>query len=335
MIDINRGRHPARRPSSVRAGDPVRLRREIGYVIQQIRAVSRHATIGEKHRHGPAAARVGEGARARPASSSCSSSSASRTSCANRYPGAALRRPAPARRRRPGAPCRRPAADAHGTSRSAAIDPHQPRARLQDEFPAPAGPRSARTVVFVHPTNIDEAIKNGRTAWAILRQGRPPGAIRGRPRRSSPARSTTSSPRFVGKDRAPQAPVARPACRTSSSSPSTVPRAVAAPAEHDDRARRAVGDARRRGAADAPGARTASASWASPRCRPVAGLVSGKAGAVVMVAQGGSGPVIPGLRAPATRACATTARFLPGRGSRTTGATCSGPRPAPSTWSSR
>ena len=119
---------------SVRDRDPAQLRREIGYVIQQI-GLFPHRTIAEnigavpqllgwKKDRDPGPHRRAAGAdRARPRAR-------------RPLPGAALRRPAAARRRRPGAR-RRPAGDADG--RALRRDrPDQPRAPAE-RVPAPAG----------------------------------------------------------------------------------------------------------------------------------------------------------------------------------------------------
>ena len=166
MIELTDGRHPAstaqQRP---RAASRRALRREIGYVIQQI-GLFPHQTVAENIATVPEllgwdrrriAARVDEllelvgldpAEHARP------------------LPGAALRRPAPARRRRPRAR-RRPAADADG--RAVRRDrPDQPRAPAE-RVPAPPGRDSRKTIVFV-THDIDEAIKMGDRI-AVLRKG--------------------------------------------------------------------------------------------------------------------------------------------------------------------
>ena len=119
---------------SVRDREPAELRREIGYVIQQI-GLFPHRTIAQNIAAVPqllgwkkdrARARSGRAARADRA----------RPRARRPLPGAALRRPAAARRRRPGAR-RRPAGDADG--RALRRDrPDQPRAPAE-RVPAPAG----------------------------------------------------------------------------------------------------------------------------------------------------------------------------------------------------
>ena len=119
---------------SVRDKDPAQLRREIGYVIQQI-GLFPHRTIAEnigavpqllgwkKDRTAGAHDRAAGADRARPRARRA-------------LPGPALRRPAAARRRRPRAR-RRPAGDADG--RALRGDrPDQPRAPAE-RIPPPAG----------------------------------------------------------------------------------------------------------------------------------------------------------------------------------------------------
>ena len=144
--------------------DLTELRRSIGYVIQQVGLfphMTVEANIGtvprllgwDRKRIQEALARAARARRARPGQRP------------KRFPAAALRRPAPARRPRARAR-REPAADAHG--RAVRRDrPDRPRA-LQDEF-LRLQQELRKTVVFV-THDIDEAIKVGDRI-AILREG--------------------------------------------------------------------------------------------------------------------------------------------------------------------
>ena len=125
---------------SVLDRDPRELRREIGYVIQQI-GLFPHETVAENIATVPAAARLAQGAHP------CARAGAARADRPRRrgdrrsLSGAALRRPAPARRRGP-RPRRRPAADADG--RAVRRDrPDQPR-EAPGRVPRAAGESQAR-----------------------------------------------------------------------------------------------------------------------------------------------------------------------------------------------
>ena len=149
---------------SVRDRDPADLRREIGYVIQQI-GLFPHKTVGDNI--GTVPKLLGwDKARVRSASTSCSSSSASTPSeMRDRYPSQL----SGGQRQRVGV-ARALAADPPLMLMDepfGAIDPIN-RERLQDEFLRLQG-ELRKTIVFV-THDIDEAIKMGDKI-AILREG--------------------------------------------------------------------------------------------------------------------------------------------------------------------
>ena len=135
MIDITERRHPASTAAACASARPADLRREIGYVIQQI-GLFPHLTIGDNIATVPRLLGWDKRAHPRPRGGAARPDRPARRRWRDRYPGAALRRPAPARRRGPRAR-RRPAADADG--RAVRRDrPDQPRAAAE-RVPAPAG----------------------------------------------------------------------------------------------------------------------------------------------------------------------------------------------------
>ena len=140
------------------------LRREIGYVIQQI-GLFPHQTIAENIATVPRLLGWDKARITSRVDELLALIGMDPEEIGPRYPGAALRRPAPAGRRGPSAR-RRPAADADG--RAVRRDrPDQPRAAA-GRVPAPAG-AVRKTIVFV-THDIDEAIKMGDRI-AILREG--------------------------------------------------------------------------------------------------------------------------------------------------------------------
>ena len=177
---------------SVRDRTPAELRREIGYVIQQI-GLFPHKTIGENIATVPAAARLGQAAHARARRGAARAHRPARR-LPRPLPRPALRRPAPARRRRPRARGR-PAADADG--RAVRRDrPDQPRAAAE-RVPAPAG-RAAQDDRLRHPRHRrgdqdgrpDRDPQGGRHPRPVRDAGRaadvPGRAVRGGLRRRRP-----------------------------------------------------------------------------------------------------------------------------------------------------
>ena len=147
-----------------RPRSPAELRREIGYVIQQIGPVPAPHDR-RQHRHRPAAARLGPGADPRPASTSCSSWSASTPTLARPLPGQL----SGGQQQRVGV-ARALAADPPVMLMDepfGAVDPIN-RERLQNEF-LRLQAEMRKTILFV-THDIDEAIKMGDRI-AVLREG--------------------------------------------------------------------------------------------------------------------------------------------------------------------
>ena len=204
------GRHPARRDERPTERRPAELRREIGYAIQQI-GLFPHLTVGRQHRHGPAAARLGQGA----------------------HPDA-RRRAARAREPRPAETCATaiPAQlsggqrQRVGVARALAADPplmlmDEPfgaidpinRERLQNEF-LRLQAEIRKTIVFV-THDIDEAIKMGDRI-AVMQKG-------GKLAQYAAARRAADVRRRASSSRTSSAPTGRSsawrssACATSTS----------------------------------------------------------------------------------------------------------------------
>ena len=120
--------------------NPDKLRRRIGYVIQQI-GLFPHMTIADNIATVPKAARLGEGPDLGPGRRAARDRRHGPAVLPRPLPEGALRRPAPAHRGGPG-DGRRPAGDAHG--RAVRRDrPDHPR-EAAGRVPAAAGRRSAR-----------------------------------------------------------------------------------------------------------------------------------------------------------------------------------------------
>ena len=152
----DRGRHPDRRRVGPRRASRPRLRREIGYVIQQI-GLFPHRTIAENIGAVPQLLGWKKERTPRPATAELLELIGLDPELGEPLPGAALRRPAAARRRRPGAR-RRPAGDADG--RALRRDrPDQPRAPAE-RVPAPAGGDPAR------PSSSSPTTSTRRSRWA-------------------------------------------------------------------------------------------------------------------------------------------------------------------------
>ncbi len=176
---------------SVRELQPAHLRREIGYVIQQI-GLFPHRTIAENIAHRPEL--LGwDKQRIRARVDELLDADRARSRARRALPGAALRRPAPARRRRPRAR-RRPAADADG--RAVRRDrPDQPRAPAE-RVPAPAGGSCARRSSS-SPTTSTRRSRWATASRSCARAGSSPSTPRPRsccwPRRT-PSSRTSSAP---------------------------------------------------------------------------------------------------------------------------------------------
>ena len=178
----------------MRDRDADELRREIGYVIQQI-GLFPHRTIADNIATVPRCS-AGTSSGSRRASTELLDLIGLPQEMADALPRAALRRPAPARRRRPRAR-RRPAADADG--RAVRRDrPDQPRAPAE-RVPAPAG-RGPQDDRLRHPRHR-RGDQDGRPhrGPAGRRQARPVRAAR-RSCCCTPANAFVED--FVGADRA-------------------------------------------------------------------------------------------------------------------------------------
>ena len=150
---------------SVRDRAPAELRREIGYVIQQI-GLFPHRTIAQNIATVPAPARLGPRARRGRASAELLELIGLDRRAGRPLPGAALGRPAAAGRRRPRAR-RRTRGVMLMDEPFGAIDPIN-RERLQNEF-LRLQAEIRKTILFV-THDIDEAIKMGDRI-AVLREG--------------------------------------------------------------------------------------------------------------------------------------------------------------------
>ena len=183
--------------TSVRDRDPADLRREIGYVIQQI-GLFPHRTVAREHRDGAAAARLGPRPGTGERADELLDLIGLDPELARSLPQPALRRPAAAGRRRPGAG-RRPAGDADG--RALRRDrPDQARAP-PERVPAPAG-RDPEDRPLRHPRHRrgdqdgrpDRDPEEGRAARPVRHAGRaadgPGGRLRRGLRRRRPGAET-------------------------------------------------------------------------------------------------------------------------------------------------
>ena len=317
LID-RRGRHHDRRDAASARSTSIELRRGIGYVIQQV-GLFPHMTGRRQHRHRAEAARLAEEAHPRARRRSCSSSSASRRADAQALPGAALGRPAPARRPRARAR-REPAGDADGRAVRRARPDHARAARRTSSCACTA--RSRKTVIFV-THDIDEAIKIGDRI-AILREGGvlaqydTPDAIL-----AAPADEFVE--RFVGADRGLK--------RLSLRRLGDVELEPAERASRPTRRAAACDDAARRALADAHGGRARGRGRRRRRARPsgclslrrVSDLLRGTADGVTGTSSRG-GPVIPNFGTAQRLHREQRLDLLHGRGSASTGTTRSSRR---------
>ena len=217
---------------SVRDREPAQLRREIGYVIQQI-GLFPHRTIGENI--GAVPQLLGwKKERIRARSAELLELIGLDPELGDRYPGPALRRPAAARRRRPGAG-RRPAGDADG--RAIRGDrPDQPRAPAERVPPPPGGdpqdgplrhPRHRRGDQDGRP---DRGDARGRQGRAVRDPGRAADGAGQRVRRGlrrrrpgAEAAGADAGPRHqpLGGAAGPRRPGDRPRCGRSSTRPTS------------------------------------------------------------------------------------------------------------------
>ena len=145
MVEITEGDDPDRRPLGARA-QPRRAAARDRLRDPADRPLPAPHDRRE-HRHGPAAARLGPRARARRGSTELLELIGLDPELGERYPVAALRRPAAAGRRRPGAR-REPGRDADGRA-VRRRRPDQPRAAAE-RVPAPAG-RASQDDPLRHP----------------------------------------------------------------------------------------------------------------------------------------------------------------------------------------
>ena len=192
MIEPDERRHPHRRRGASASATRCELRRGIGYVIQQV-GLFPHRTIADNIADRAAAARLATAARsARASQELLDAGRPGPRRTRDALPGAALRRPAAARRRRPRAR-RRSAGDADGR----AVRRDRPDHARRDcrTSSCASSERSRKTIVFV-THDIDEAIKMGDRI-AILRRAAlaqydtPAAILRARPTTSS---RTSSAP---------------------------------------------------------------------------------------------------------------------------------------------
>ena len=245
---------------SVRDRDPDELRRDIGYVIQQIGPVPA-PDAGREHGRRPAPARVAQGAHPR-ARRGAGRPDGARPRARRPLPRAGLGRPAPARRRRP-RPGRRPAADADG--RAVRGDrPDQPGAAAE-RVPAAPG-RDPQDDRLRHPRHR-RGDQDGRPRRHPA-PGRRAGAVRHAGGDPHPAGRRLRRALRRRRPRA-QAPLARAAVRPRAGLGQRRAHAAAA-AGDDDGARRPVGHARGRRRRRARGRRRPRAGRGHPpgRRRP-------------------------------------------------------------------
>ena len=242
---------------SVNALDPTELRRGIGYVIQQI-GLFPHMTIEANVAHRAASCSAG--------TSSAPATRGARAARARRprprrvrqaLSGAAVRRPAPARR--PGAgDGGRPAADADGRAvrRDRPDHARAPAERLP--APAPRDPQDRRLRHARHRRGDQDGRPDLRSC---ARAASSPSSTRRR--RSSPTPPTTSWPTSSAPTAASSGSALRQLDELDARSPvPTARRAARRPAARHDAARRAVADAHR-GHLRARGRATTTAAYAA------------------------------------------------------------------------
>ncbi len=184
---------------SVRERSPAELRREIGYVIQQI-GLFPHRTVADNIATVPRLLGWDRAARGR-AGRGAARAGPDRPGFARALPGPALGRPAAARRRGP-RPGRQPRRDADGRALRSGR-PDQPRA-APERVPSPPG-RGAKDDPVRHPRHRrgDQDGRPGRRAP----RGRAPGPVRDARRALDGARRRLRRG-LRGRRPGPEAPVA-------------------------------------------------------------------------------------------------------------------------------